>query len=54
MKVLFFFKVILSNFYEEKQNPNDQEIKQLKEITGLTEKQIKTSFIKKKFISKTS
>lgn len=47
-------RLILSNFYEEKQNPNDQEIKQLKEITGLTEKQIKTWFIKKKFISKTS
>lgn len=47
-------RLILSNFYEEKQYPNLQEIHQLRELTGLTQKQIKTWFIKKKFKSKTT
>jgi hypothetical protein len=47
-------RLILSNFYEEKQYPNLQEIHQLEELTGLTQKQIKTWFIKKKFKSKTT
>ncbi len=39
--------MILTNFFAVNRNTNHQDIKKLEEITGLTQKQIRTWFTKK-------
>jgi hypothetical protein len=45
-------RLILSDFYKNNQDPNTNERKHLVDITGLTERQIKSWFAKKKFKAK--
>jgi hypothetical protein len=40
-------RMILTNFFAVNRNTNHQDIKKLEEITGLTQKQIRTWFTKK-------
>ncbi len=45
-------RIILTKFFNENQNTKNPDLKTLEEVTGLTQKQIKTWLTKMKFKSK--